>query len=71
MGGVYRDMDDCCRVNLDTLIKDMEVKDQDLLVPKVLPWGSGTEFLVSTKGNDFMVYALKHLLNTNKWYVIP
>lgn len=70
-GGIYLDMDDCCRVSMEPLIQMMEQKGQSALLPRALPWGTGNDILVSTKDNDFYSYAIYHLLCTNKWYYIP
>ena len=70
-GGIYLDMDDCCRVSMEPLIRDMEQRGEDVLLPRALPWGTGNDILVSTKDNDFYSYAIYHLLCTNKWYYIP
>ena len=68
-GGIYLDMDDCCRVNLEYLLSNIERANATVALPNVLPFGTGNDIIVSTPRNSFFSYAIVCLRQANKWYV--
>ena len=70
-GGVYLDMDDCCRTSLEPLVREMEQNNQSILLPLVKPWGTGNDVMISTKANTFLNYSIQHLSCTDMRFFIP
>ena len=70
-GGVYIDMDDCCRTSLQPLVDQMERHNQSILLPRARPWGTGNDIMISTQGNAFLWFSLNQLPCTSLRFAIP